>query len=250
MASIIVGQQVEAPAESCWDAVRDFAAPHERLSPGFIVDLEMTGPRERRISKLLTLPERLRQHHRLVDQALELVALSLPTLECGPVSCLPIVASAGAQSFRADIWPNASARLGQFIGAPGRCHGHHRTVAWSGWATNGPHPVRTPPAMRRNPRWRLQRRTARTFRCCSRRPRVSWLRNAWSATAPSRGSFAPTGPLQTPPSGKAKPAPARAVHDGALFASVGPPVSCVARRCRRDGWDVGLRRPNDNRQRW
>ncbi len=34
MASIIVGQQVEAPAESCWDAVRDFAAPHERLSRG------------------------------------------------------------------------------------------------------------------------------------------------------------------------------------------------------------------------
>ena len=50
MASIVVEQHIEAPAESCWDAVRDFAALHERLAPGFIVDLEMTGSRERRIT--------------------------------------------------------------------------------------------------------------------------------------------------------------------------------------------------------
>ena len=78
--------------------------------------------------------------------------------------------------------------------------------------------------MRRNPRCPVERRTARTFRCCSRRRRVSWLRNAWSATAPSRGSFAPTGPLQAPPSGKAKAARRTGVHEGVLFASVGPTV--------------------------
>ncbi len=50
MASIIVEQNIEAPTASCWDAVRDFAALHERLAPGFIVDLEMIGPRERRIT--------------------------------------------------------------------------------------------------------------------------------------------------------------------------------------------------------
>jgi hypothetical protein len=50
MASVIVEQHIEAPAATCWNAVRDFAALNERLAPGFIVDLEMIGPRERRIT--------------------------------------------------------------------------------------------------------------------------------------------------------------------------------------------------------
>jgi carbon monoxide dehydrogenase subunit G len=34
---------VEASAEAVWDAVRDFAAVHQRLVPGFVVDTRMDG---------------------------------------------------------------------------------------------------------------------------------------------------------------------------------------------------------------
>jgi hypothetical protein len=41
---------VEATAEDCWDAVRDFAGLNVRLVPGFVTDLAMPSPRERRIT--------------------------------------------------------------------------------------------------------------------------------------------------------------------------------------------------------
>jgi carbon monoxide dehydrogenase subunit G len=50
MASFVSELVVEAPAASCWDAIRDFEALHKRLAPGFITDLEMIGPRERKIT--------------------------------------------------------------------------------------------------------------------------------------------------------------------------------------------------------
>jgi hypothetical protein len=50
MASIIREAVIEAPAERCWDAVRDFGALHERLARGFVTGLTMTGERERTIT--------------------------------------------------------------------------------------------------------------------------------------------------------------------------------------------------------
>jgi hypothetical protein len=50
MASIIREAVIEAPAERCWDAVRDFGALHERLARGFVTGLTMTGDRERTIT--------------------------------------------------------------------------------------------------------------------------------------------------------------------------------------------------------
>ncbi|MBF6556237.1 MAG: SRPBCC family protein [Acidimicrobiales bacterium] len=50
MATIMRDVTVNADAAGCWEAVRDFAALHERLAPGFIAGLRMTGPREREIT--------------------------------------------------------------------------------------------------------------------------------------------------------------------------------------------------------
>ncbi|MHB1536059.1 MAG: SRPBCC family protein [Acidimicrobiales bacterium] len=50
MASIVREVVVEAGAAECWDAVRDFAALHQRLAPGFITDVQMVSPREREIT--------------------------------------------------------------------------------------------------------------------------------------------------------------------------------------------------------
>jgi Polyketide cyclase / dehydrase and lipid transport len=50
MASIIREIAVNAEAAQCWDAVRDFGALHERLAPGFIIDVKMRGTREREVT--------------------------------------------------------------------------------------------------------------------------------------------------------------------------------------------------------
>jgi Polyketide cyclase / dehydrase and lipid transport len=50
MASIIREITVNREAAHCWDAVRDFGALHERLAPGFIVDVKMKGTREREVT--------------------------------------------------------------------------------------------------------------------------------------------------------------------------------------------------------
>lgn len=50
MASIIREAAIAAPAATCWDALRAFDALHERLAPGFVTALTMTGDRERRIT--------------------------------------------------------------------------------------------------------------------------------------------------------------------------------------------------------
>jgi hypothetical protein len=50
MASIVREINVSAEAGGCWDAVRDFGALHQRLAPGFIVDVKMTGAREREVT--------------------------------------------------------------------------------------------------------------------------------------------------------------------------------------------------------
>ncbi len=50
MASIVKEVGVDAGAAPCWDAVRDFAALHQRLAPGFITDVQMVSPREREIT--------------------------------------------------------------------------------------------------------------------------------------------------------------------------------------------------------
>ena len=44
MATIIREVTIEADAASCWDALRDFAALHERLAPGFITDSRLENP--------------------------------------------------------------------------------------------------------------------------------------------------------------------------------------------------------------
>jgi hypothetical protein len=48
--SVVKEVVVEAKAEDCWDAVRDFGGLSERLAPGFVTDLVLVGPRERRIT--------------------------------------------------------------------------------------------------------------------------------------------------------------------------------------------------------
>ncbi|MHB1444852.1 MAG: SRPBCC family protein [Acidimicrobiales bacterium] len=50
MASIVREVGVEAGSAECWDAVRDFAALHQRLAPGFITGVQMVSPREREIT--------------------------------------------------------------------------------------------------------------------------------------------------------------------------------------------------------
>ena len=43
MASVQRTLLIEAPAESVWDAVRDFGALHRRLVPGFVRDTKLEG---------------------------------------------------------------------------------------------------------------------------------------------------------------------------------------------------------------
>jgi hypothetical protein len=43
MASITRDIHIDARPEDVWDAVRDFAALHERLVPGFVTDLRLEG---------------------------------------------------------------------------------------------------------------------------------------------------------------------------------------------------------------
>lgn len=50
MGSVVKEVAVEAKAEDCWDAVRDFGGLNVRLVPGFVTDLAMPSPRERRIT--------------------------------------------------------------------------------------------------------------------------------------------------------------------------------------------------------
>jgi hypothetical protein len=52
VASVVKEIVVEADAELCWDAVRDFGGLHRRLVPGFVTDLQMVGDRQRRITFL------------------------------------------------------------------------------------------------------------------------------------------------------------------------------------------------------
>jgi hypothetical protein len=50
MASIVRDIVIAAPAEYCWDAVRDFDAVHERLAPGFVTGVTMTSDRDRQVT--------------------------------------------------------------------------------------------------------------------------------------------------------------------------------------------------------
>jgi uncharacterized protein YndB with AHSA1/START domain len=43
MASIVVETEIEAPPAAVWDALRDWRALHQRLAPGFAVDLRVEG---------------------------------------------------------------------------------------------------------------------------------------------------------------------------------------------------------------
>jgi len=43
MASIRKEISLDAPADRVWDAIRDFGAVHQRVAPGFVVDLKLDG---------------------------------------------------------------------------------------------------------------------------------------------------------------------------------------------------------------
>jgi carbon monoxide dehydrogenase subunit G len=43
MASIRKDIPIDAPADTVWDAVRDFGAVHQRLNPGFVTDCRLDG---------------------------------------------------------------------------------------------------------------------------------------------------------------------------------------------------------------
>jgi hypothetical protein len=49
MATIRREASIDAPADQCWDALRDFGALHTRLARGFVTDTVLTGPRTRRV---------------------------------------------------------------------------------------------------------------------------------------------------------------------------------------------------------
>lgn len=50
MATVSRDVVIKAAAGPCWEAVRDFGALHERLAPGFVTDVQLAGPRERRVT--------------------------------------------------------------------------------------------------------------------------------------------------------------------------------------------------------
>jgi hypothetical protein len=47
MATIRQEIEIEAPVGDVWDAIRDFAAVHERVAPGFLTALHMDGDGDR-----------------------------------------------------------------------------------------------------------------------------------------------------------------------------------------------------------
>jgi hypothetical protein len=53
MATIIREATIDADAARCWDALRDFAALHERLAPGFITDSRLES-RDTRVVTFFT----------------------------------------------------------------------------------------------------------------------------------------------------------------------------------------------------
>src|SRR5207253_806305 len=50
MATIINDVSIEVPPADAWAALRDFAAVHERLAPGFVVSADMTGEDTRTVT--------------------------------------------------------------------------------------------------------------------------------------------------------------------------------------------------------
>jgi hypothetical protein len=50
MSSVTREVGIDASAEDCWDALRDFGAIHERLAPGFVTELRMLSPTEREVT--------------------------------------------------------------------------------------------------------------------------------------------------------------------------------------------------------
>jgi hypothetical protein len=50
LASVVREVSIEASAETCWDALRDFGAVHQRLVPGFVTGLRLLSPTEREIT--------------------------------------------------------------------------------------------------------------------------------------------------------------------------------------------------------
>ena len=62
MASIHKDIPINAPAAVAWDAVRDFAAVHTRLAPGFVLDAKVDGD-----VRILTFANGSVARERLVD---------------------------------------------------------------------------------------------------------------------------------------------------------------------------------------
>jgi hypothetical protein len=50
MASVIREIVINAKAEDCWDAVRDFGAVHQRVAPGFVTGLRMLSSTRRQVT--------------------------------------------------------------------------------------------------------------------------------------------------------------------------------------------------------
>ena len=62
MASIRKQLELDASAEDVWDAIRDFAAVHTRVAPGFVTRLEMVGE-----ARIVTFANGTTARERLVD---------------------------------------------------------------------------------------------------------------------------------------------------------------------------------------
>jgi Polyketide cyclase / dehydrase and lipid transport len=50
MATVTREAALDAGADECFDALRDFGAVHERLAPGFVTGCQLTGPTVRRVT--------------------------------------------------------------------------------------------------------------------------------------------------------------------------------------------------------
>ncbi len=47
MTTVVTETTIDVSPDDAWDALRDFGALHERLVPGFVVDVQTDGDRER-----------------------------------------------------------------------------------------------------------------------------------------------------------------------------------------------------------
>jgi len=129
MASVRRQIEIDADADSVWDAIRDFGAVHERVVPGFVVDCRLDG--DARIVTFFTGNVQREPLVDLDDRARRLVygAVDSPlgaTHYNASVQVWPKVSATVASSGSATCCPTGSPRrsASSWIAPPSRCERH------------------------------------------------------------------------------------------------------------------------------